>query len=135
MPKRLFHVVLLTDELEETVRFLSEVVGMGEPQRHPQLGPRNAEVFGWPAEGTDTERVVLGEGPGLIEVVGIPESLRGTVQPGVAFVAFASPDPDGLGEKAAAAGFPPGPRLEIDGATLVPVPVGGLPFEFVRFAG
>jgi catechol 2,3-dioxygenase-like lactoylglutathione lyase family enzyme len=133
MPKRLFHVVLLTDELEETVRFLSEVVGMGEPQWHDQPGEANAIVFGWPAEGTDTKRVVLGEGPGLIEVVGIPEPMRGTVEPGAAFLAFATPDPDGLGEAARAAGFEPGERYEMLGATLVPITVGGLPFEFVRF--
>lgn len=136
MPRRLFQVVLFTDELEETVRFLVEVVGMGEPTWHDQKTAENARFFGWPAEAdTDTRRVVLGEGPGVIELVGIPPSMRGHVQPGAAFFAFARPDPEGYASRATEAGFDTGEPMTVDGATLAPVRVGGLPFEFIRFAG
>jgi hypothetical protein len=138
MPSRVFQVVLLTDEIEETARFLVDVVGLGDPRWFDAPGEQNARVFGWPPD-AHSRRVVLGQGPGMIELMEIPVSLRGTVEPGVAFLGFATPDVEGLVARSADAGFDPGPVLTVDGvgepATLAAVRVGGLPFEFIRFGG
>src|SRR5688572_3508297 len=105
MPSRLFHVVLLTDEIDETARFLEDVVGLGNPRWFPNDAEQSTQVFGWPPVDEPGRRVVLGEAPGMVELVEIPVALRGTVQPGVAMVAFATPDVEGYADRAAAAGF------------------------------
>ena len=137
MPSRLFHVVLFTDEIDETTRFLVDVVGLPNPRWFDNDAEQSTSVFGWPPVDEPGRRVVLGEAPGMVELVEIPAALRGTVKPGVAFLAFATPDVEGYAEKAAAAGFAAGPVQTVAGAgepsTLAPVQVGGLPFEFMRF--
>ena len=136
MPKRLFQLVLFTEDIDESVRFLVDVIGMGEPRWLDSPGSGNAQVFGWP-EDSDTRRVVLGEGPGMIELVQIPESLRGTVAPGVGMVAFATPDVEGYAERATAAGFPMAGPITVSGpdgpTTLADVVLGGLQYELIRF--
>ena len=47
-------------------------------------------VFGWPLEQAATRSAFVGEGAGMLEVVEIPASLRGTVAPGVRFLAVAN---------------------------------------------
>jgi catechol 2,3-dioxygenase-like lactoylglutathione lyase family enzyme len=137
MPSRLFHVVLFTDEIDETTRFLTDVVGLSDPRWFDNDAEQSTRVFGWPHVEEPGRRVVLGQAPGMVELVEIPEELRGTVQPGVAFLAFATPDVEGYAGRAAAAGFAAGPVQTVDGAgepsTLAPVMVGGLPWEFMRF--
>jgi catechol 2,3-dioxygenase-like lactoylglutathione lyase family enzyme len=137
MPSRLFHVVLFTDEIDETTRFLTDVVGLTDPRWFDNDAEQSTRVFGWPHVEEPGRRVVLGQAPGMVELVEIPEELRGTVQPGVAFLAFATPDVEGYAGRAEAAGFAAGPVQTVDGAgepsTLAPVLVGGLPWEFMRF--
>ncbi|MCU1374291.1 MAG: hypothetical protein JWO68_1577 [Actinomycetia bacterium] len=137
MPSRLFHVVLFTDEIDETARFLMDVVGLTDPRWFPNDAEQSTKVFGWPAVEEPGRRVVLGQAPGMVELVEIPEVLRDAVRPGVAFLAFATPDLEGYAERSAAAGFAAGPVQTVDGAgepsTLAPVTVGGLPWEFMRF--
>ena len=137
MPTRAFLVLLLSDDIEETARFLVDVVGLQDPRWLDAPGPQNARAFGWP-EDSDTRRVVLGEGPGMVEVLEIPLSLRETVRPGLAFVGFATPDVEGYAARSAAAGFETAPVMTtVDGAgepvSLAAVHVGGLPFELIRF--
>jgi hypothetical protein len=136
MPSRVFQVVLFTDQVDEAARFLVDVVGLTDPRWFDVPGENNARAFGWPPE-AGSRRVVLGDGPGMIELVEIPASLRGTVAPGVAWLAFATPDVEGHAERSSAAGCETGPVLTFDGAdepaTLAGVRVGGLPFEFIRF--
>ena len=139
MPSRLFHVVLLTDEIDEVARFLTEVVGLTDPRWFPNDAEQSSRVFGWPVVEAPGRRVVIGQPPGMVELVEIPEALRGEVRPGVAFLAFATPDVEGYAERAALAGFDVGTVDTVAGAgepsTLVPVTVGGLPWEFMRFGG
>jgi hypothetical protein len=138
MPSRVFQVVLFSDEVDEAARFLVDVVGLIDPQWFDVPGEDNARAFGWPPD-ADSRRVVLGHGPGMIELVEIPASLRGTVAPGVAWLGFATPDVEGHVERSREAGFEAGPVLSFEGvgepATVAGVRVGGLPFEFIRFGG
>ena len=129
--------VLLTDDIDEAARFLTEVVGMTGARWFDNDPAQATEVFGWPPIEVPGRRVVIGQPPGMVELVEIPEELRGTVQPGVAFVAFATPDVEGYAERAAAAGFDVGEVRTVPGAgdpaTLAQVRVGGLPWELMRF--
>lgn len=139
MPSRVFHTVLLTDGIDDAVRFLTEVVGMGEPQWADCSAAQSVLVFGWPDHDDPGRRVILGQGPGMLELVEIPPSLRATIVPGVAFTAFATPDVEGFAERSAAAGFDARPVQAVGTtggtSTMAAVHVGGLPFEFMRFGG
>ncbi|MCU1484977.1 MAG: hypothetical protein JWN67_1723 [Actinomycetia bacterium] len=137
MPSRIFHVVLFTDAIDEATRFLTEIVGLTEPRWFENDAEQSTRVFGWPPVAEPGRRVVIGQPPGMVELVEIPVELRGTVHPGVAMVAFATPDVEGYAERAAAAGFEVGEVQTVAGAgepaTLAPVTVGGLPWELMRF--
>jgi hypothetical protein len=137
MPSRVFHVVLLTDAIDEAARFLLDVVGMTDPRWFENDSEQSTLVFGWPPVAEPGRRVVIGQPPGMVELVEIPVELRASVQPGVAFVAFATPDVEGYAAKAAAAGFAVGEVQTVAGAgepsTLVPIAVGGIPWELMRF--
>lgn len=140
MPKSIFHTVLLTDDLDGIVRFLSEVVGMG-PVRWfgDEVGsPQQTQaILGWPAEEATIRGAVVGEGVGMVEALEIPESLRGREQPRVAFLTLATADVDGDAERARAAGFDVAPTTTGDGVrstfAMAPVTVGGIPFELIQF--
>jgi hypothetical protein len=135
MPKRLFNILLLIEdsEFDETVRFLSEVVGMGEPDWADTPGATFAKMMpGWPVE-VDSRRVVLGSPPGQIEVVAIPAPLYGIIKPGVASVGFATMDVESSAGRAASAGFDVRPVLNLGGIITAGVVVGGQAFRFTRF--
>ena len=137
MTNGVFLVVLFTVDIYVTVRFLVDVAGMTNPRWYDSPGPGNAIVFpGWPAD-VDSRRVVLGRGPGLVELVAIPPELRGTIKPGVAFLALATPDVERHAARAAGAGFVTGEVVTVEGpeepSTLAPVQAGGLPWQFIRF--
>jgi catechol 2,3-dioxygenase-like lactoylglutathione lyase family enzyme len=140
MPRSLFHVVALTDDLDGVVRFLSDVAGL-QPVRpfadEPATQAQAEQLFGWPAGEVSVRGAAVGEGAGMVEVIEIPEPLRGTEQPRVVFLTLATQDLDRYEAKAREAGFAVGPRFSGDGAladfATVPVTVGGLPFEFISF--
>jgi catechol 2,3-dioxygenase-like lactoylglutathione lyase family enzyme len=137
MPKGIFHAVVLTDDLETMIRFLTDVCRIGPVERYAPTTEQLTAAFGWP-EGTMTEAALVGQGPGLLDLVGIPAELVGTVAPGVALLAVATPDVEGRVEAARQAGFDPEPPRTGEGAngamvTLAPVKVGGVGFEFARF--
>ncbi|WP_261566054.1 hypothetical protein [Frankia gtarii] len=135
MPKRLFNVLIMIDEerFDETVRFLAEVVGMGEPQWSDAPGTMSARMTpGWPAD-VDTRRVVIGAAPGVIELKAIPSVLRGTIASGVASIGFATADVERYAQRSASAGLDVGEVLELGGMTLASVMAGGQNFAFVCF--
>jgi catechol 2,3-dioxygenase-like lactoylglutathione lyase family enzyme len=139
MPKGIFHVVLLTDDLEGTIRFLTEVCGIAPVKRYLPAADQLAATFGWPVETGTTEAAIVGQGPGMLEIISIPPSLRATVEPGVRLLAVATTDVEGRAEAARAAGFEPGglQKAKVAGGgdiTIVPVKVGGVGFELVRFS-
>ena len=119
MPKSLSHVVVLTDDLDAVVRFLTEV----------------ANVSGVAPYETEPEDVAR---PGGVDVVEIPEALRDTVRPGARLLAVVNRDAAGSGEAAASAGFTVRGPFRTTAATgapmaIVEVMAGGVAFELVQF--
>jgi hypothetical protein len=80
----------------------------------------------------------VGEGPGSIDVLEIPASLRDDVRPGVRLLAVVNRDAAAAGEAAGAAGYEVRGPFRTTAATgqgmsLVEVIAGGVPFELVQF--
>jgi catechol 2,3-dioxygenase-like lactoylglutathione lyase family enzyme len=138
MPKGIFHAVVLTDDLEGSIRFLHEVSGINPVRRYSPEPDQLAAAFGWRTD-TRTQAAILGEGPGMMALIEIPLGLRGEVAPGVSLLAVATGDVDKRVEEARAAGFAPDPIRTAAGPdgmsiTVAPIRVGGVGYEFVRFS-
>lgn len=139
MPRALSHAVVLTDDLDSTLRFLGEVAKVSPLGAVSEGAPEDyALVFGWPVEHAATRSAFVGEGPGMLEVVEIPAALRGTEAPGVRLLAVANRDVSAAADAARAAGFDVrGPLMVTSagerGATIAEVTAGGVPFELIQF--
>ena len=78
MPRALSHAVVLTDDLDATLRFLTDVGGLTPLSAVTAGAPEDyALVFGWPIEQAATRSAFVGEGAGMLEVVagGVPFEL------------------------------------------------------------
>jgi catechol 2,3-dioxygenase-like lactoylglutathione lyase family enzyme len=139
MPRALSHAVVLTDDLDATIRFLRDVANVAPVSPATAGAPDDyALVFGWPLEQAATRSAFVGEGAGMLEVVEIPESLRGEVRPGVRLLAVANRDTAAAAEAARNAGFEVRGPLTVTsageyGATIAEVMAGGVPFELIQF--
>ena len=139
MPKGIFHAVVLTDDLDASLTFLTEVCGIGPVRPYEPTPASLAAALGWPEADSHTRGAIVGQPPGMIDLVAIPPALRGTITPGVTLLAIATPDVEGRAEAARQAGFDVAePRSVVDatGATMTTAPlvVGGVGYEFVRFS-
>ena len=81
---------------------------------------------------------IVGQPPGMLDLVAIPPELRGTITAGVALLAVATPDVEGRVAAARAAGFDPAVPTTVTDATggamtTAPLVVGGVGYELVRF--
>lgn len=138
MPASLSHVVVFTDDLEGVVTFLTEVARIKGVNRYEVEAEIAHELFGWPLEHGRTPGAFVGEGPGSIDVLEIPEALRDTVKPGVRLMAAVSRDAAASGEAAAAAGYEVRGPFNATAATGLPMTMteviaGGVAFELVQF--
>ena len=138
MPKAITHAVVLTDDFEGSIKFLNEVCGLAPVSRYSPAPTDLAASLGWPAEAEPTEAAIVGEGPGSLDLVGIPPSLRGSVAPGVALLAVPTGDVAGKAEQARAAGFAVEEARTVEGVgglriTMAPAVVGGVGYELIRF--
>ena len=138
MPKSLSHVVLFTDDLGAVVRFLTDVARVPSVTPYEVAATDAHDLFGWPIETGAAQGAFVGEGPGSIDVLEIPESLRDTVKPGVRLLAVTNRDAVAAGEAASEAGFAVRGPFRTTAATgqpmsLVEVVAGGIPFELVQF--
>jgi hypothetical protein len=139
MPRALSHAVVLTDDLDEALRFLGDVANVAPIGDVSEGAPEDyALVFGWPLEQAATRSVFVGEGPGMLEVVEIPAALRGVERPGVRLLAIANRDVASATEAARAAGFDVRGPLSVTsagehGATIAEVAAGGVAFELIQF--
>jgi len=138
MPKGIFHAVVLTDDLDGSIRFLHDVSGIDPVRRYSPEPEQLAAAFGWSTD-SRTQAAIVGEGPGMMEIIEIPETLRGEVVPGVSLLAVATGDVHKRVEAARTAGFDPEPTRTAVGPdgmsiTVAPVRVGGVGYEFVRFS-
>ena len=139
MPRALSHAVVLTDDLDGTIRFLSEVANVAPVSPVTEGAAEDyALVFGWAIEQAATRSAFVGEGPGMLEVVEIPAALQGTVTPGVRLLAVANRDVASTADAASAAGFAVRGPLTVTsagehGATIAEVTAGGVAFELIQF--
>jgi catechol 2,3-dioxygenase-like lactoylglutathione lyase family enzyme len=138
MPKSLSHVVVLTDDLAEVVRFCTEVAGLTAVAPYEIPAADLATLFGWPELDAPVAAAFVGEGPGSLDLVEIPAPLRGEVRPGLRLLAVANRDVLAAGAAATGAGFATRGPFEVatvagDPMSLVEVAAGGLSFELVQF--
>ena len=138
MPKSLSHVVVFTEDLDATLRFLTDVANVAGVNRYQTEAEDVHALFGWPLEHAAAKGAFVGEGPGSIDVLEIPEALHGTVQPGARVLAVVNRDVDAAGGAARDAGFDvrgPFNTTAATGApmTMVEVRAGGVAFELVQF--
>lgn len=138
MPKALSHTVVLTDDIDEAVRLCTDVAGLG-PVGPYDVAPEIAErLFGWTGLSDPVRACFVGESPGALDLLQIPEHLKGSVQPGLRLLAVLTRDATAAAEKATAAGFEVRGPLEsttMHGGPmwLTEVVAGGLPFELLQF--
>jgi hypothetical protein len=139
MPRALSHAVVLTDDLDATIRFLADVAKVAPVSPVTEGAPEDyALVFGWPLDQAATRSAFVGEGAGMLEVVEIPAPLRGSVAPGVRLLAVANRDAAAAADAARSSGFDVRGPLTVTsagerGATIVEVVAGGVPFELIQF--
>jgi hypothetical protein len=139
MPRALSHAVVLTVDLDATLRFLGDVAKVSPLSPATEGAPEDYSlVFGWPLEQAATRSAFVGEGPGMLEVVEIPEPLRASVTPGVRLLAIANRDAAATADAASAAGFDVRGPLTVTsagehGATIAEVVAGGVAFELIQF--
>jgi hypothetical protein len=139
MPRALSHAVVLTDDLDVTLKFLSEIAKVAPVSEVSEGAPADYSlVFGWPLEEAATRSAFVGEGAGMLEVVEIPAALRGTVAPCVRLLAVANRDVAATVAAAQSAGFDVRGPLRVTsagerGATIAEVVAGGVPFELIQF--
>lgn len=138
MPASLSHVVVLTDDLEGILRFLTDVAKL-RPVAPYETEPDDVHaLFGWPLEHGRTRGAFVGEGPGSVDVLEIPVALRDTVRPGVRLLAVANRDAEAARDGATAVGFAargPFTTTTATGGTMATTEViaGGVAFELVQF--
>jgi hypothetical protein len=136
MPKSLSHVVVFTDDLEDMLRFVTEVAKVTTVNRYETEDV--STLFGWPADLGAAKGAFVGDGPGGLDILEIPAELRNEVKPGVRLLAVVNRDVTAAGEEAKSAGFPVRGPFQTTAATglpmaLVEVEAGGVAFELVQF--
>lgn len=139
MPSSLSHVVVLVDDLDATVGFLTEVANIRGVQYYETKADEIASLFGWPHEHATPRGAFVGESPGGVDLLEIPAALRGEVKPGVRLLAVVNRDVAAAGERASASGFGVRGPFHTTAATgnpmsLVEIDVAGVPFELVQFS-
>ena len=138
MPKSLSHVVVFTDDLDAVVRFLTDVAKVPAVNPYEVAAADVHTLFGWPLDLPAARGAFVGDGPGSIDVLEIPVSLRDTVRPGVRLLAVTNRDAIAAGAAATDAGYEVRGPFHTTAATgqpmsLVEVVAGGVPFELVQF--
>ncbi len=124
MPRSLSHVVVLTHDLDEVVRFCGEVAGIAAVTRYPIPAADLEMLFGWPGLQEPVAAAFVGEGPGGLDLVEVPESLRDDVAPGMRLLAVVNRDVDAATTTAAAAGFETRGPFTVTSATGAPDEAG-----------
>ncbi|MCU1487218.1 MAG: hypothetical protein JWN67_3964 [Actinomycetia bacterium] len=128
-------MVVLTEDLDAVVSFLTDVARITDVTPYEAEAADLAALFGW---SSGARGAFVGDGPGSIDVLEIPESERGTVAPGVRLLAVVNRDIGAAGAAAAGAGHEVRGPFHTTAATgapmsLVEVIAGGIPFELVQF--
>lgn len=138
MPSSLSHVVVLTDDLDAVLRFLSEVAKVKGVTNYETVPEQVSALFGWPMEHGRARGAFVGEGPGSIDVLEIPVGLRDEVKPGVRLLAVANRDAAAARVTAEDHGFEARGPFTATTATggemhTTEVVAGGVAFELIQF--
>lgn len=138
MPSSLSHVVVLTDDLDAVLHFLRDVANIKGVTHYETVPEELSALLGWPAEHGRARGAFVGEGPGSIDVLEIPERLRDTVKAGVRLLAVANRDAAAARAAATDHGFEARGPFTATTATggqmhTTEVVVGGVAFELVQF--
>ena len=139
MPKRSHHIACVTDDPEAVIAFLTEVLDLELTGELRAPGDATSAILGWP-ENDGARGWMLGRGHGgLVEVIAIPDELRGKVEPQFALISFATPDLEERVARCRERGIPvtdpirtKGEGLDLSGSVAT---IGGLAFELLRFEG
>jgi len=136
MPSASHHVACVTDDPDAVHAFLTSVVGLEVHLRFIVSGADLTRTAGWP-ENDGAAVTMYGRPPaGIVEVIAIPEELRGHVEPRIWLVSFATADVASFVERARGLGLDPSApeptRGDVDITTSI-VDVGGITWEFVSF--
>ena len=120
------------------VGFLHSVLGLAVGPEVALEGTATAPILGWPAGNPGANGLMLGSGSsGLVEVVGVPPSLFGTVQPGIAMLSFAVRDLEAAVQRCHRLGLAVSEvtRVRSEGVdvSMALVLAGGIRFELVRY--
>jgi hypothetical protein len=139
VPKGIVKAVVLVDDLDAVLRLLDDRLGVEPVVPYESTGEQAAIGLGWPADQGATRGAIVGQPPGMLELVEIPPALRGNVEPGVALLSFGSRDVEGGAASARADGLDVlGPRdiVGVDGttSTLARIVAGGVAFELIRYS-
>ena len=131
------HVACVTDDPEAVHTFLTEVVGLDVHLEFRTSGEAMTQSAGWPqSAGADVK--MYGAPPaGIVEVIAIPDDLRGRVSPKIWLVSFATPDLTTRIETSRRLGFDATDATrvttgEVD-ISVSMVDVGGIAWEMVAF--
>lgn len=133
------HVATVTDNRQEVISFLTEVLGFRDVNNYDVGGQAAAGILSWPRASTqDVTLSMVGDSPhGLVEVIEIPDDLLGEVDPGIALMSVAVKDVEGVLDECRRRRYVcQGPRTVLSATmhlTVGIVRVGGLVFELVRF--
>ena len=138
MASGIHHVSCFSDD-GSVPTFLQKVVGLSPYDRFTAPGPVMTAMFGWPEAAPAASGERFGAGPnGLVEVISVPNELKGTVAPGLSFVTFTVRDLEARLEQCRRLGFDVGgisrfnPTDQVGLATAV-VRVGGVTFELAQY--
>jgi len=132
---RSHHIACVTDDRDGVVQFLTDVIGLEVTGELHAPGDSTSAILGWP-ENDGADGTMLGRGPGgLVEVIAIPDELRGTVEPGFAVISFAMPDLEDRVEACRTRGIAVSDVIHTEslGLSGAVAHVGGLGFELLRF--
>jgi hypothetical protein len=138
MPRGLSHTVVFTDDLDEALRVCTEVANLSPVTRYEVAVEIVERLFAWTGLSGPARAAFVGESPGGLDLVEIPEHLRGEVAPGLRLLAVPNRDASAAAEQATRAGFEvrgPLSSTTMDGGSMAFTEVsgGGLTFELVQF--
>jgi hypothetical protein len=138
MPKGLSHTVVFTDDIDEAVRLCTEVANLSPVGPYEVAAEIAERLFGWHDLTGPVRASFVGESPGGLDLLQIPDHLRGEVAPGLRLLAVVNRDAAGAVDQATASGFEargPLASTTMHGGPmwLAEVRAGGLAFELVQF--
>ncbi len=138
MPRSLSHTVVFTDDIDAAVRLCTEVAGLSTVAPYDVAADIAERLFGWTGLTGPVRAAFVGESPGALDLLQIPEHLIGSVRPGLRLLAVVNRDATAAATLATEAGFEVRGPLEsttLHGTPmwLTEVTAGGLSFELLQF--